>query len=33
MGTVLTNTHIKYNRFKSKWTIINKLTQYTHDSN
>jgi hypothetical protein len=29
MGTVLTNTQIKYNRFKSKWTIINKLIQYT----
>jgi hypothetical protein len=27
MGTVLTNPHIKYNRFKQKWTIINKLTQ------
>jgi hypothetical protein len=25
MGTVLTNQDIKYNRFKSKWLIINKL--------
>jgi hypothetical protein len=27
MGTVLTNPHIKYNRFKSKWVRINKLIQ------
>jgi hypothetical protein len=27
MGTVLTNPGIKYNRFKGKWTIINKLIQ------
>ncbi|MDR0844568.1 MAG: polyphosphate polymerase domain-containing protein [Tannerella sp.] len=26
MGTVLTNQDAKYNRFKPKWTIINKLT-------
>ncbi|GAB6012515.1 polyphosphate polymerase domain-containing protein [Viscerimonas tarda] len=25
MGTVLTNPNVKYNRFKSKWTQINKL--------
>jgi hypothetical protein len=27
MGTMLTNPGIKNNRFKGKWTIINKLTQ------
>jgi hypothetical protein len=27
IGTVLTNSNIKYNRFKCKWTIINKLIQ------
>jgi hypothetical protein len=27
MGTVLTDSHVKYNRFKSKWAMINKLTQ------
>jgi hypothetical protein len=27
MGTVLTNPNIKYNRFKRKWFLINKLTQ------
>ena len=27
MGTFLTNTAIKHNRFKSRWAIINKLTQ------
>ncbi|MDR1668303.1 MAG: polyphosphate polymerase domain-containing protein [Bacteroidales bacterium] len=27
MGTVLTDSHVKYNRFKGKWTIINKLIQ------
>jgi hypothetical protein len=27
MGTVLTNPNIKYNRFKRKWNLINKLTQ------
>ena len=26
MGTVLTNPNIKYNRFKSRWIMINKLT-------
>jgi hypothetical protein len=26
MGTVLTNPYIKYNRFKRKWSLINKLT-------
>jgi hypothetical protein len=26
MGSVLTNPNIKYNRFKKKWTIINKIT-------
>jgi hypothetical protein len=33
MGTVLTNNRIKYNRFKNKWTIINKLINTYHDSN
>ncbi|MDR1683795.1 MAG: polyphosphate polymerase domain-containing protein [Candidatus Symbiothrix sp.] len=27
MGTVLTNPDIKQNRFKAKWSIINKITQ------
>jgi hypothetical protein len=27
MGTVLTNQSVKYNRFKPKWNIINKLTR------
>ncbi|MDR2843149.1 MAG: polyphosphate polymerase domain-containing protein [Candidatus Symbiothrix sp.] len=27
MGTVLTNPNLKYNRFKRKWTLINKITQ------
>ncbi|MDR3187927.1 MAG: polyphosphate polymerase domain-containing protein [Prevotellaceae bacterium] len=27
MGTVLTNANAKYNRFKSKWMLINKLIQ------
>jgi hypothetical protein len=27
MGTILTNPESKYNRFKSKWMTINKLTQ------
>jgi hypothetical protein len=27
MGTVLTDPNIKYNRFKKKWMIINKITQ------
>ncbi|MDR0733859.1 MAG: polyphosphate polymerase domain-containing protein [Dysgonamonadaceae bacterium] len=27
MGIVLTDSNIKYNRFKSKWAIINKLIQ------
>jgi hypothetical protein len=26
IGTVLTNPDVKYNRFKGKWTLINKLT-------
>jgi hypothetical protein len=25
MGTVLTDPHVKYNRFKSRWTAINKI--------
>jgi hypothetical protein len=32
MGTVLTNPGVKYNRFKCKWTLINKITHKTHDS-
>jgi hypothetical protein len=32
MGTVLTNSRIKYNRFKPKWVLINKLTQKRYDS-
>jgi len=27
MGTVLTNPDVKYNRFKRRWTLINKLIQ------
>jgi hypothetical protein len=27
MGTVLTNPSVKYNRFKRKWILINKITQ------
>jgi hypothetical protein len=27
MGTVLTNPDIKYNEFKKKWKILNKITQ------
>lgn len=27
MGTILTDPHVKYNRFKSKWNTINKLIQ------
>ena len=27
MGIVLTNANVKYNRFKSKCMVINKLTQ------
>jgi hypothetical protein len=27
MGTALTDPNIKYNRFKKKWMIINKITQ------
>lgn len=31
MGTMLTNPEVKYNRFKAKWAIINKIL--TNDSN
>ena len=31
MGTVLTNSQIKYNRFKPQLALINKLTQINYD--
>jgi len=32
MGTTLTNPRVKYNRFKYKWVLVNKLTQEQYDS-